>query len=127
MVVKIDFERISQRILALAIPAKNYVNLAAGKAGILFVAEGPTVVTENDQENLQQTLYKWDQEKRKSDKFLDDINDYAVSFNGEKILYRKGEQWAMIGTGEPPSPSAPPKPGSPSHRGPGWVFFADCS
>jgi tricorn protease len=111
VVVKIDFDGISQRILALPIPAKNYLNLAAGKTGILFVAEGPMVITEDDQENLKGTIYKWDLEKRKLDKFLDEVNDYAVSFNGEKILYRKGEQWSMVGTGEPPTGSGPPKPG----------------
>ena len=111
VVVKIDFDGISQRILALPIPARNYLNLAAGKAGILFIAEGPMVITEDDQENLKGTIYKWELEKRKVDKFLDEVNDYAVSFNGEKILYRKGEQWLMAGTGEPPTGSGPPKPG----------------
>jgi len=111
VVVKIDFEAISQRILSLPIPARNYVNMAPGKAGILFISEGPMVITEDDQENLKQTIYKWDLEKRKVDKFLDEVNDYAVSFGGEKILYRKREQWAMAGTGEAPSGSGPPKPG----------------
>ena len=111
VVVKIDFDGISQRILSLPIPAKNYVNMQAGKSGNLFVSEGPVVITEDDQQNLPQTLYKWDAEKRKFDKFLEGVNDYAVSFDGEKILYRKGEQWAMAGTGEPPTAGGPPKPG----------------
>jgi tricorn protease len=111
VVVKIDFDGISQRILALPIPAKNYVNLLPGKSGVLFISEGPVVITEELQENVPQTLYKWDAEKRKFDKFLDEVNDYTVSFDGAKILYRKGEQWAMAGTDEPPNPSAPPKPG----------------
>ena len=111
VVVKIDFDGISQRVLSLPIPAKNYVNMLPGKTGNLFVSEGPVVITEDDQQNLTQTVYKWDAEKRKFDKFLDEINDYAISFDGEKILYRKGEQWAMAGTGEPPSAGGPPKPG----------------
>jgi len=69
------------------------------------------VVTEDNQENLTQTLSKWDLEKRKFDKFLDGVNDYVVSFDGGKILYRKGDQWAMAGTAEPPSGSGTPKPG----------------
>jgi tricorn protease len=111
VVVKIDFEGLSQRILALPIPARDYVNLSVGKTGVLFVSEGPQVITEDDQENLPQTLSKWDLEKRKFDKFLDGVNDYTVSFDGGKILYRKGDQWAMAGTAEPPSGSGPPKPG----------------
>jgi len=39
--VEIDFENISQRILALPIPARNYQGLAAGKTGVLFLVEGP--------------------------------------------------------------------------------------
>jgi tricorn protease len=111
VVVKIDFDGISQRVLSLPIPAKNYVNMLAGKSGNLFVSEGPVVITEDDQQNLTQTVYKWDAEKRKFDKFLEEINDFTVSFDGEKILYRKGEQWAMAGTGEPPTAAGPPKPG----------------
>jgi tricorn protease len=112
VVVKIDFEGLSQRILALPIPARNYVNLSVGKTGVLFASEGPLVITEDEQENLPQTLSKWDLEKRKFDKFLDGVNDYAVSFDGGKILYRKGDQWAMAGTAEPPSSGGgPPKPG----------------
>src|SRR3989441_461003 len=98
--VRIDFEGISQRILALPIPAKNYVNLLPGKSGILFIAEAPQVITQADYPNLPQTLYKWDLEKRKLDKFVEDLNDFTVSFNGEKLLYRKGEQWVMTRTDE---------------------------
>ena len=109
--VRIDLEGISQRILALPIPAKNYVNMLAGKSGILFIAEGPQVITQNDYPNVPQTLYKWDLEKRKLDKFIEDLNDFTVSFNGEKLLYRKGEQWVMAGTDEPPAAGGKPKPG----------------
>ena len=35
----------------------------------------------------------------------------AVSFNGEKLLYRQGEQWVTAGTGEPPAAGGEPKPG----------------
>jgi tricorn protease len=110
-VVKIDLEGISQRIVSLPIPAKNYVSLATGKSGQLFLAEAPMVITEEDQENLKQTLWKWDGDKRKFDKFLDEVNEFSISFNGEKLLYRKGEQWIMAGTGEPPSEGGKPKPG----------------
>jgi tricorn protease len=111
VVVKIDFDGIGQRILALPIPAKNYLSMVPGKAGILFLSEGPMVITEEDQPNLNQTIQKFDLSKRKVDKFLEEVNDFAVSFNGEKILYRKGEQWATAGTDDPPAPGGPPKPG----------------
>ncbi|MBZ5535026.1 MAG: PDZ domain-containing protein [Acidobacteriia bacterium] len=111
VVVKIDFEGISQRILALPIPARNYVNMIPGKSGILFLSEGPMVIIREGPPDLQQTIQKFDLSKRKVDKFVDEVNDFTVSFNGEKLLYRKGEQWATVGTDEPPAPAGPPKPG----------------
>src|SRR5208282_3251456 len=102
VVVKLDLEGIGQRVLSLPIPAKNYVNLLVGKTGILFLAEGPQVLTEDSFENLPQTIQKFDLSKRKVDKFLDEVNDYIVSFDGGKILYRKAEAWATASTEEPP-------------------------
>src|SRR5271165_1176045 len=93
VVVKIDIEGIGQRILSLPIPAKNYSNMLSGKSGILFLLEAPLVVTEDDQPNVNQTIQKFDLSKRKVDKFMDEVNDFAVSFDGEKILYRKDEAW----------------------------------
>src|SRR5579872_154181 len=93
VVVKIDIEGISQRILSLPIPAKNYTNMLSGKSGILFLAEAPPVVTEDDQQNLTQTIQKFDLSKRKLDKFMDEVSDFTISFDGEKILLRKGDSW----------------------------------
>jgi tricorn protease len=111
VVVKIDLEGIGQRILALPIPARNYLNLFAGKSGILFLAEGPSVIPVNLEDSPKQTIQKFDLSKRKVDKFVDEVNDLTVSFNGEKLLYRKEEQWTLVGTDEPPSDGGKPKPG----------------
>ncbi len=111
VVVKIDVEGIGQRILALPIPARNYLNMLGGKAGILFLAEGPPVIGRDDFPNLRQTIQKFDLDKRKVEKLLDEVNDFAVSFDGSKILYRKGDQWTTAGTDEPPASGGPPKPG----------------
>ena len=110
VVVKIDIEGIGQRILALPIPARNYVNMLAGKSEILFLSEAPPVITEEDQENLKQTIHKFNLTKRKVDKFLDEVNDFTVSANGEKLLYRQEEKWALTATEEPPSATPPEKP-----------------
>ena len=37
--VRIDFEKIEQRIVALPLPARNYGSLATGRAGIVFLTE----------------------------------------------------------------------------------------
>ena len=98
--VEVHFENISQRILALPIPARDYVALAAGKANMLFVAERPT-----DAGSSGATLHKFDLEKRKLDKVADKINAFEISANGEKMLYRQEQNWFIA------SSSLPVKPG----------------
>src|SRR5262249_9691325 len=41
--VEIDLDNISQRVLALPIPARNYSRLTAGKAGTLYLLEAPAI------------------------------------------------------------------------------------
>lgn len=107
--VRIDLDGIGQRVLALPIPAKNYVNMTAGPTGILFLAEAPSVIREG--EDSKSTIQKFDLSKRKVDKFLDEVNDYTLSGDGSKILYHKGEQFSIASTAEAPAAGATPKPG----------------
>lgn len=99
--VEIDFDGINQRILALPIPARNYVGMQAGKSGILFLAETAPVPGFGAQ---GLTLHRFDLEKRKVDRFLERINDFDVSANGEKLLYAQGPRWYIVGTAQPPKP-----------------------
>ena len=125
VVVKIDLDGISQRILSLPIPAKNYSSMISGKSGILFLGEAPSVATEEDLQNLPLTIQKFDLSKRKVDKLLDEVNDYTVSFDGEKLLYRKGEVWATASTDEAPAAGGPPKPGLGPLKLDGWEGYVE--
>jgi len=103
--VRIDFDDIGQRVVALPIPARDYSAMFAGKTGILFLAED-LAESASTPGPPSRTVYKFDLKTRKTDKLLDGVRDFAVSFNGEKILYRHGEAaWAIV-----PSAAAP-KPG----------------
>ena len=94
--VTIDFDRIGQRILALPVPARNFFALAAGKANSLYIAEGlppsPGVTGA--------TVHKFDMDKRKLDKVLDNIGTLEISANGEKMLFRQGENWFIGATAQ---------------------------
>jgi tricorn protease len=107
--VEIDIENLSQRILALPIPARNYVGLAAGKPGVLYVLEGSAVDT-LDFEDGPPTLkvQKFDFKTRKTDQILEGVTSFALSFNGERMLYAKQDQWT-IGPSEKPA-DGPPQP-----------------
>ncbi len=124
VVVKVDIEGIGQRILSLPIPAKNYVNLVAGKSGFIFLSEGPQVITEDDQP-LNQTIQKFDLSKRKVEKVMDEINDFTISFDGEKILYRKGDAWATASVDDGPGAAGPPKPGFGPLKLDGWEVYVE--
>ena len=124
VVVKIDLDGIDQRILALPIASKNYVNMLSGKSGFLFLSEGPMAIT-GDGGDVSVTIQKFDLSKRKVDKFLEDINDYTISFDGEKILYRKGDQWSTASADEGPGSSGPPKPGFGPLKLDGWQVYVE--
>jgi tricorn protease len=84
--VKIDFENINQRILALPIPARNYDRLVPGKTHILYLLEGPAV---DDGTPSGHIVHKFDVCTRKTDKLLDNIGGFIISANREKALYEQ--------------------------------------
>lgn len=108
--VEIDLEGISQRILALPIPGRNYNGLLAGKAGVLFLGEGPQVdPIDFDDGGPTTKIHKFDLKTRKAEQILDGVTSFDVSFNGEKMLYAKQNQW-FITPAEKPA-DGPPQPG----------------
>jgi tricorn protease len=108
--VKIDMENISQRILALPIPPRNYVSLSAGKAGMLFLLEAPMVQSMTGP-GEGMALHMFDLKTRKTDKIRDAILGFTLSANGEKMLYRQGQQYFIAPAGRQAPPSPNPTPG----------------
>jgi tricorn protease len=93
---RIDFDGIQQRTLALPIPSRNFNGLTAGKEGILFLLETPQMRLHGGYETP--ILHRFDLSARKLETFLTNVNSYAVSANGEKLLYQQGPRWAITGT-----------------------------
>ena len=83
--VRIDFEGIDQRVLALPIPARNYVGMREGKTGTLFIAEG---ATGNDVQGF--VLHRFDLSKRRVEKVTEGLTAFDLSANGEKMLLQFG-------------------------------------
>ncbi len=104
--VKIDFADISQRILALPMPARNYTDLQAGKAGTLFITEAELLPTRGAGPRGV-TLQKFDLTSRKPEKVIDGISDFLLSADHKKALYRKARNWFIVAAdqlGKPPQP-----------------------
>jgi tricorn protease len=103
--VTIDFDGIGQRILALPIPAKNYVGMGVAKPGIIFITEGQG-------SGLQGapgvTVHKFELEKKKFDKVQEGVTAFTLSANGEKMLVGQGlgpaQRYTIMPTMTPPKP-----------------------
>lgn len=119
--VRVDFEKIGQRILATPVPARNYTELIPGKDGVLFLIEGPLVPPLNGPSTL--TAHRFELKTRKTDRLLENILALHVSADGEKLLYRNATPPQLGGTPAPqvwviaPLPPAPAS-GSPGISGP---------
>lgn len=95
--VRIDFDGLSQRILALPIPAKNYTKLLAGKTGVLYLLEAPAVAPADGPTQL--ILHKFDLKTRKTDQAATGLRDAVLSSNGEKILLAQpGNRFSIAST-----------------------------
>lgn len=95
--VRIDFNGSDRRILALPMPVKNYQMTVAGPKGTVFIGEsgdGPGM-----------TLHKFSLKDRKADVFTKGVSSVAVSNDGEKMLFRSGQQWRVVGTAKAPEPN----------------------
>ncbi len=92
--VTIDFEGISQRILSLDVPERNYTNLNSGEKEILFYEE----MVENQPGT---TLHKYDLNERKAEAFMSPLQYYALSHDGKKLLYNSDDTWGVVPTEKP--------------------------
>ncbi|HYJ47002.1 MAG TPA: PDZ domain-containing protein, partial [Pyrinomonadaceae bacterium] len=107
---RVDLDGIDQRVIALPIPARNYVGLTVGKVNWVYVLEQPPTATQPGF-----TVHKFDLEKRKLDKALDGVTAFEVSANGEKVLYRQGfANWVIGSTATLGAPTPPGAPGGPN-------------
>ncbi len=102
--VSIDFDGLSQRIVSLDVPSRDYVGLKAGEAGRFYYLERVP--------NHADVLHRYDLEKREAVEFVKDAAPgYALSRDGKKLLYqgatdegRPNDHWAVVdATGAPPA------------------------
>jgi tricorn protease len=119
---KIDFDNISQRILALPLPPRRYVGLQIGKTGVLFAVEAPTPIPGTQTGPLELTVHRFDLKTRKSDVAIGGVRSFEISQNGEKMLYRQGDRWVIAAPKPMATASgAPPIPPSANPAGDGTL------
>jgi len=121
--VTIDFEGIGQRIVALPIKAANYVGMDAVKAGVLFLSEIPAVPSLTGPTFA--SISKFDLTTRKTEPFVGGISAFAVSANGEKVLYHQGPPEGGGGPWFIAATAAAPKPGEGQLKLEGMEVYVD--
>jgi tricorn protease len=57
-------------------------------------------------------LQRFELKTRKTDKLLEGITSFALSFDGEKMLYQQQKKWYITAADKPPSPDKPTAAGS---------------
>jgi tricorn protease len=121
--VRIDFEKLMQRTIALPLPSRAYLLLAAGKPGMIYLLEAAASGVRGPG-GAAATLSKYDLKARKLEKLADGVGGFDLSANGEKMLLRViraggpggGRPGGGQGAAAPPdyvivSAAAPLKPG----------------
>ena len=115
--VTIDFDKISQRILAMPMPARSYTGLQVAKAGTLLALEAPAPgsgVTGT-------TVHRYDLRQRRGDVLVSGVRFFEVSANGEKILTAQENRWTIQNVrplppaGGSPAASSASRPAVPVH------------
>lgn len=113
--VKIDFDNIDQRIIALPMPARAYHSLSAGAPGTIFVAETPNTPA-GPGGPAGATIHRFELSVRRSSPILTGVSAFTLSANGKKMLYRQGRgpaaHWQVASVPPPSQPGPPPPEGA---------------
>jgi tricorn protease len=97
--VRIDFDGIERRIIALPLPVRRYTSVTAGPAGSVFIGEAVP-------NRPGQTLHKFTLEDREAEEFVSGVSQVTVSPDGRKMLYRSGPGWYVVDTARRPEPGS---------------------
>ncbi len=88
--------------------------------------EGPPVASVLGDGPPTLTLQRFDLTTRKTEKILEGISSFDLSYSGEKMLYRMKDQWFIASTAQAPKPGeGAPKPGEGALKLEGMEVYVD--
>jgi tricorn protease len=90
--VLIDFDGLTQRIVALPPKAAGYDNLQVGKSGQIYYTKS----SGSDDKSLQ----RFDLEKRKEETLLDKVEQFELSADGKRMLLVTKDGASLVDAGE---------------------------
>ena len=94
--VTVDFDGLSQRIIALPVPPAVIGSIQIAKTGEIVYSK----VTNPESNNPDFALYKFDLEKRKESSILDKLDGFEMSRDGKRVLVHSGEKWSIADYGD---------------------------
>ena len=95
--VKVDLEKIGDRILSLPIPARNYGGIAAGKTGVLYLGETAPFGRPSNEGGGPgiRAIWRFTLEKRQPETVLGNLDAFNISYDGSKVLYARKGVWTI--------------------------------
>ena len=106
--VNIDFDGLQNRTIAVqSVALRSYSQLKSGVAGTVFFLEAmPTTGTANAGQGGNNTLHRYRLSNRRAQQYATGVNQYVVSADGRKLLYRSGQNLSLIDAATPQPPAA---------------------
>lgn len=103
---KIDFDGIQARVLNLPLPARDYAQIASGGPGrlVTVVNEWSAAPGDFGGNPRTQVVYSFDIAKGGQPQKVADVDAADITPDGGRILYRKGRDFYLVGTGGPAKP-----------------------
>ncbi|HEX7709213.1 MAG TPA: PDZ domain-containing protein [Thermoanaerobaculia bacterium] len=96
--VRIDFDGLFQRIVALPVGAAAYSSLTAGKSGEIFYVKQP--MGRSRFGDVSGPLYRYKLEGRKEESLVDGVTSFEISRDTKKILLQIKESLVIADLGE---------------------------
>jgi tricorn protease len=95
--VILGFDGLDRRLVAVpGLAARHYQALAAGRAGEIFLLEGPAVLDADAEDGGSGPLWKYSLEERKATKLAGDVAEVHVSRDGSRLLLHRDDAWAIV-------------------------------
>lgn len=87
--IKIDFDNIERRTLALDIPVRNYVYMISGPKGSVFIMERVA-------NSRGLTVQKYKLDDNKAEEFMSGVGQFTISSDRKKILAQAKGGWQIV-------------------------------
>ncbi len=95
--VRVDFDNLDQRIIALPIPVGNHVGLSAGDDGHIYYVE---IVGGGPFGGGSVALRRFDLSSRDEETLVEGLNGYALSQDNKKLLVQLGNDYLIADAGK---------------------------